>query len=111
MTIVDSTKQILKDNPVKSTLSVVGSIATLVGALFALDARYAHAGDVQTYQKSVQKQLIQMQHDNVDSKVFEMELRKSSKPKQWTTVDQAILDKYKRDLEGLDTQKKDVESK
>lgn len=108
MSLIENPKQTIKENPIKTTISLIVSVSTLVGILFALDGRYAHADDVNSSQKQVQSQLFQMQYDSIDGKIFEMELKKSSNPKEWNTMDETLLNKYKRDLEKITTQKKEI---
>ena len=87
--------QIVKENPLKSIAAFVGSAGVILGAVFAIDSRYAHAGDLEIQSLTQQRQITDLQYSNLDDKVFELEIRKSSAPKTWSQTDELMLQRYR----------------
>lgn len=94
----------LKDISIATIASVVTSLATIVGAAFYVDSRYAHADDVSSIKRSQEQwaqQIIIQQNRSIDiirkqsieDKLFELESK--TKP---TTVDKALIQRYEREL-------------
>jgi hypothetical protein len=86
----------IKENPLKATAATVAAAATIIGAILTVDARYAHAADIQKEALTQQKQITKIEADRLEDKVFELDMKKADKPKDWTPVDEAMLQRYKR---------------
>lgn len=98
--------QSVKENPLKFLFASSGTIITLVGALFAIDARYAHEIDVNqnlTNMKSqIQKSVVYIRKQNLEDKLFEFDMKSSqSKNGKLSPVDQALRDHYQTQLNDL----------
>ena len=83
-----------------------GSVIAIVGALFTIDARYAHATDVQKTNNETQKQIIEstnsLRKQMLEDKLFELDLKKTQdKKQQLSPIDQALSDRYKQQLNDL----------
>lgn len=96
--------EILKNNMWKITLGSSGTIITLVGALFTVDARYAHAADVE--QERVQThRIIQdttqtLRRQMLEDKLFELDIKRAqSRDQKLSPIDQALKDRYQRQLD------------
>jgi hypothetical protein len=102
--------QSAKDNPLKTLFTASGSIIAIVGAMFALDARYAHAADV-AKDKAETKQIIQetaavVRKQMLEDKLFEYDVKKEQSPTQkLTPLDAAMQQRYKRQLDELQIKK------
>jgi hypothetical protein len=98
--------KVAKESPLQTTLGTILTAVTLVGTLFALDARYAKAADV-AQQQMILKQAIEANTSNlrkqmIEDKIFEIDLRKSQNPNQrLSPIDQALRDRYQRQLDDL----------
>ena len=98
--------QKVKDNPGKFALGSAGSVIAIVTALFALDARYAHAADVEKDKKQTQ-QIIQetsltLRKQMIEDKLFELDVRKAqTKEQKLSPIDQAMKDRYQRQLDEI----------
>ena len=100
--------QAIKDNPWKSTIGALGSagtIITVVGALFTVDARYAHAADVDKAISQTQRYIadsnLSLRRQMLEDKVFEIDIRKSPKTGQLTPIDKALRDRYQQQINDL----------
>lgn len=96
---------IVKENPLKSLAAFLSSVTVVLSAAFTLDTRYAHAAEVEKIERQTAKQLQEMQRGALDDKVFELEIRKSARPRDWTKTDQLMLDRYNKRLEEVDRQR------
>jgi hypothetical protein len=95
---------IVKENPLKSLAAFLSSVAVVLSAVFTVDTRYAHAKEVETLKKDAKTQILELQRSNLDDKVFELEIRKSTKPKEWSSTDQLMLERYKTKMEAVEKQ-------
>ncbi len=86
----------VKENPLKAIAASLAAAGTIIGAILTVDARYAHAADIQKESMSQQKQITKIEADRLEDKVFELDMKKADKPKEWTQVDEAMLQRYKR---------------
>jgi len=106
MTVVET----VKSNPVKILLGSAGSIIAVVTALFALDARYAHAADVakdkvQT-EKVIKDTAVILRKQVIEDKLFEYDVKKEQSPdRRLSPIDSAMQQRYKRQLEDLNAGK------
>ena len=95
--------QTIKENPWKVMLGSSGTIITLVGALFSIDARYAHAADVE--KDKVQTQILIKQSSQtlrqqmLEDKLFELDAKQAEG--KLTPVETAMRDRYKRQLQEI----------
>lgn len=102
--------QIIKDNPWKSILGGIGTLVPVITGLFALDARYAHADEVEK-NKTETKQLIisttqDLRRQMLEDKLFELDLKKAqNKNGQLSATDAALRDRYQRQLDELTRRK------
>ena len=103
--------ELLKNNAWKITLGSSGTIITLVGALFTVDARYAHAADVaaekaQTH-RIIQETTQTLRRQMLEDKLFELDIKKAqSRDQKLSPIDQALRDRYQRQLEEVTPRKK-----
>ncbi len=98
--------QAIKENPLKVFFGSSGTIITLVGALFTLDARYAHAADVEKdkvqTQKIIQDTTSNLRKSMLEDKIFELDLKRSQeRTQQLSPVDKAMKDRYERQLKDI----------
>jgi len=101
-----SIAQSFKDHPWSILISSSGSIIAIVSVLFALDARYAHAGDVERdkviLQRTIQETSSTLRRQMLEDKLFELDVRKSQSPnRQLPPVDSALRERYQRQLDEL----------
>jgi hypothetical protein len=106
MNLVDSVKQ----HPYKAILGSATSVIAIVTALFALDARYAHAADVE--KKNIETKLViqetatTLRKQMLEDKLFELDVKKAQSPNQrLTPVEQAMQERYRRQLDELKVSK------
>jgi DMSO/TMAO reductase YedYZ molybdopterin-dependent catalytic subunit len=100
--------QAAKDHPVGMLLGSSGSIIALVTALFTLDARYAHAAEVQNDKAQVQ-QLIKetsktLRKQMLEDKLFEIEIKieqTRAERRPVSPIDSALKERYKRQIDDL----------
>jgi hypothetical protein len=100
--------QVVKEHPLTVLLTSSGTIIALVAALFSLDARYAHAADVQT-DKAQTQQLIKetsktLRKQMLEDKLFELDVKieqQKVKRQEVSPVDAALKERFKRQLDDL----------
>ncbi len=102
MTVADS----FRNNPAKYLLGSAGSIIAVVTALFAVDARYAHAADVEKDKAQTQKVIKEtaavLRKQSLEDKLFEYDVKKAQSPdRKLTPMDTAMQERYKRQLDDL----------
>src|SRR5271165_145543 len=98
--------QTVKENPIKSFLGTAGLLIPVIGTMFLLDARYAHAEDVNkaiaNIQQSVEQSNVNLRRQMLEDRIFEMDMKKAQMPKQrLNPIDQAIRDRYNQQLKDL----------
>ena len=100
---------IIRSNPVKTIVGAASTLATLtvvVTTIFALDGRYAHAADVAAEANKTQQLILQTTQDlrkqQLEDKIFEIDLRKSqSRTQQLTPIDEALRSRYQRQIREM----------
>lgn len=98
--------QTVKDNPIKILLASSGSVIAFVSALFALDARYAHAADVEK-ERAITHSIIQettqtLRKQMIEDKLFELDVRKAqSKDQKLSPIDSALRERYQRQIDEM----------
>ena len=98
----------IKSNIVTVLFSSVGTCVAIVGALFTVDARYAHASDVEKDKVQIQN-LIQytsqtLRRQMLEDKLFELDMKKAqakTRSENLPPVDSALRDRYQRQLMDL----------
>jgi hypothetical protein len=95
-----------KNNPGKYILGSAGSIIAIVTALFAIDARYAHAADVEKDKAQTQKVIkdtaVILRKQALEDKLFEYDVKKAQAPdRKLSPIDTAMQERYKRQLDDL----------
>jgi hypothetical protein len=103
--------QTIKENPWKIMLGSSGTIITLVATLFTLDARYAHAADVEKDKKQIQQVVREtttgLRKQMLEDKLFELDIkREQSTQQRLSPIDAALAARYKRQLDEI-AQKRD----
>ena len=98
----------VKENPIKSSLGTLGLIIPVVGALFLVDARYAHAADVeksnQQLQQYIQESTTNLRRQMLEDKLFELDMKKAQLPKQQLSpVDEALRNRYQQLINDMNT--------
>lgn len=99
--------EVVKHNPGKMLLGSASSIIAIIGAMFALDARYAHAADVEKTKTETKQIILQtaltLRKQNLEDKLFELELKRAqTKDQKLTPMDQALYERYKRHSQEIE---------
>lgn len=94
----------IKDNPWKTVFGSAGSIIAIVGALFSLDARYAHAEDVNREKLEIQSLLQDtsqtLRRQLLEDKLFELDVKRAQSPNRvLPPIDAALRERYQRQLD------------
>lgn len=90
----------------KLAFGSAGTIIAIVAALFAVDERYAHAGDV-ARDKLQTQDLIQdtsqtLRRQLLEDKLFELDVKKEqTKDQKLQPIDAALRERYKRQLDEI----------
>lgn len=101
MTIAET----IKSNPGKIIFGSASSIIAIVGALFTLDARYAHAADVEK-DKAQTARIIRetsqtLRQQMLEDKLFELDVKKAQANGNLSPLDAALRERYKRQIEDI----------
>jgi len=102
----------IKNNPWKILLGSSGTIISLVATLFTLDARYAHAADVEKDKKQIQQVVREttttLRQQMLEDKLFELDVKKAeSSTQRLSPVDAALAERYRRQLNEIARVKRD----
>ncbi len=96
----------LKNNIGKFAFGSMGTIITIVGALFTVDARYAHADEVdkdkaQT-QVLIKESSITLRRQMLEDKLFELDAKQASaRDQKLPPVETAMKERYERQLKDI----------
>ena len=96
-------KDAFVNNPVKAIMASSGSVIAIVAALFTVDARYAHAADVekdkQQTQRVIQETTLELRKQMLEDKLFELDVKQAQSPNnRLTPVDAALKERYQRQI-------------
>ena len=96
----------IKNNPWKIIFGSAGSIIAIISALFALDARYAHAADVEKDKAQINRVIIEttqnLRKQSLEDKLFELDVKKEqAKGQRLSPVDSALKERYQRQLNEI----------
>lgn len=102
MTMVDT----IKNNPWKVLFGSASSIIAIVGALFTLDARYAHAADVEKDKARTEKIIIEttanLRRQMLEDKLWELDIKKEQSPTgRLSPYEAALRERYVRQINEL----------
>jgi hypothetical protein len=96
----------IKTNIGKVAFGSIGTVITVVAALFAVDERYAHAADVQKDKQEVQAAIMEstqtLRKQMLEDKLFELDIKKAeAKNQALAPVDAALRERYQRQLQDI----------
>lgn len=99
-------KDAFVNNPVKAILASSGSVIGIVVALFAVDARYAHAADVEKdkrqTQRVIQETTLELRKQMIEDKLFELDVKQAQSPNnRLTPVESALKERYQRQISEI----------
>lgn len=96
----------IRSNPGKILLGSASSIIAIVGALFTLDARYAHAADVEKEKAQTAKIIREtsqtLRKQMLEDKLFELDVKRAQTNGKSDPVESALRERYKRQIEEID---------
>ncbi len=103
----------LKNNAGKLAFGSAGTIFTLVGALFTVDARYAHAADVEKdkvqTQRVIQQTSVTLRKQMLEDKLFELDVKQASaKDQKLVPAESAMKERYERQLREITAIERDL---
>lgn len=93
------TLEIMKQNPLKSALTMIGSVAAVVIFLWSVDDRYVNAADFKQYRQQQQQLFTNFRRQQLEDELFELQLK--AKKGIITDVERAKLFRIQRQLERL----------
>lgn len=102
MSIMDT----IRSNMGKVAFGSAGTIITIVGTLFTLDARYAHAADAEK-DKAQTRQIIQettttLRKQMLEDKLFELDAKQAAaRDGKLPPVEKAMKERYERQLRDI----------
>jgi len=100
---------IVKENPIKASGAILSSIVAVLGAFWTFDSHYATAADMQNMDNKFTQQINQNRAEDLDDKIFILELKKNQQKGKLDALDGAMLERYKRKLDTINTQQKSQE--
>ena len=99
-------KDAFVNNPIKAILASSGSVIAIVAALFTVDARYAHAADVEKdkvqTQRIIQQTSATLRKQMLEDKLFELDVKQASaKDQKLAPAESAMKERYERQLREI----------
>ncbi|MEO8754844.1 MAG: hypothetical protein ABI624_19435 [Casimicrobiaceae bacterium] len=82
--------------PVKAASGIVAALVVILGAGFAIDERYAHAGDMRQLSVEMQLQGLDARQTSLRDKIFDLEQKKRNQG------DNASLSRYQNELKDVE---------
>lgn len=103
-----SLSEMIKNN-ITVVLGILASAVAVITGLFAIDERYAHAADVAQYNQQMSQTIKEtadsLRRQTLEDKIFELDIKRSqSRDNRLSPVDQAMRDRYQRQLDDLKIQ-------
>lgn len=93
-------------HPIKLALSALAGLGIIIGAFFAIDDRYAHAGDIRALSTQLEVNrltaevsVLEIRRSTLQDKVYEGRSRNTR-----SRSDIEILDRYQRELSDVEKQ-------
>lgn len=83
------------------TATILSIVATLAGGWYFMDGHYAKAGDLKDLKREFKQDSIDTRKKQVEDKIFELEFKRSQTPSQFKALDDALLNRYNRELRDL----------
>lgn len=96
--------EFVKSAAFKSIATGITAVTTILGGMWALDSHYASAAEVEHIQRGFSQQIMQMRADDIDDKIFMLQLKKNSQQGRLDPVDAAMLDRHERQLRSIQNQ-------
>lgn len=93
------TLEVMKQNPVKSAVTMIGSIAAVVIFFWTVEDRYVSAADFQQYQRQQQHLFTDFRRQQLEDELFELQLK--AEKNIITDVERAKLFRIQRQLQKL----------
>jgi hypothetical protein len=98
--------QSVREHPWTALITSSGAILAVVTALFTVDARYAHAKDVESDKQKVESVIrevsLDLRKQMLEDKLFELDIKREQSPQQrLSPVDAALHSRYQRQLNEL----------
>lgn len=95
--------QTIKENPWKVIMGSAGTIISIVVALFSLDARYAHAADVEKDKtettRAIERNTQILRKQMLEDKLFELDFKRAQTPdRKLSPLEDALRERYQRQL-------------
>lgn len=95
-----------ESHPLKLALSALAGLGIIIGAFFAIDERYAHAGDIRALSSQLEANrltaevsVLEIRRSTLQDKVYEGRSRNAR-----SRSDVEILDRYQRELADVEKQ-------
>ncbi|HET8688794.1 MAG TPA: hypothetical protein VFM18_19430 [Methanosarcina sp.] len=96
----------IKTNPVTTASAAITAVGTVLGAFWAIDSHYASAAELAAAKSEFAQQIVQMRADQLDDKVFELQVKQNQQRGKLSPQDAAMLERYKRKLDEVHSQMK-----
>lgn len=90
--------QFVEAKPLIALAATIAAIGVVLGAIFTIDSRYAHAGDLKQLTVQMEIQSLDQRSASLRDKVFDLEQKKR------TPADQASLSRYQNEQRDVDRQ-------
>lgn len=91
--------QFIEAKPIVSIAATLAAIGVILGAVFTIDSRYAHAGDLKQLTVQMEIQSLEQRSALLQDKVFDLRQKKNKTP-----ADQASLSRYEGEQRTVDRQ-------
>jgi len=91
---------------VATIITIIGSTA---GAIYYMNDHYASAADLNKLEKGIKRDRIDDRIRDLNNKIFELEFKQRSTPKDFKPLDAAILERYRNDLNDLQKRARDLD--
>lgn len=98
----------IRNNPIKTLLSIVALISGIVTSVITVDSRYVHADELDDFKiemnqkfEKTDKSISNIRRQQLQDKIFELNFLDQSG--QARPIDKALLDRYRNELQELES--------
>lgn len=93
------TFEVMKQNPIKAALTMIGSVAAVAVFFWAVEDRYVSAADFRQFQQQQQQSITELRRQMLEDKLFELQLKANEGTA--TNIDKAQILRIQRQLSQI----------
>jgi hypothetical protein len=94
---------------IERAITIITLIGTIGGGFVYLNENYASAADLKRLESNLKRDRIYDRVQELNTRIFELEFKQNSVPRDFKPLDAALLSRYKSELNELQKRMRDLE--